>query len=412
MFQIPKIIWCGIILFICAFIVRILFISYPSEIVFDEGINIRMAQDIKRGQGFFDNHPPLAHIIDSILIVSSETHQITSFAAGESMRDIPYVRLRILRVILGSLLPVIVIAITYKLHKRERDVFLVGLLVAFDPARITYSRLILPDILLLFFGFLGILLFLHKKTYIAFFFIGLAVAVKWTALGFAFVPLIYLLYKRKFLLVASASAIIVATYILVFISFFILLDHRIPFDNFSPNLPTAFHNNILPLSYTPLEIIKTLPKYNITMYQQNNFFGEHLFVSSPYEWLIGEKSILMWFKNREAIWLVPNVISWIFMLSSVIFGLIFLLRKKAPEYMPWILLGYGINIIPFFFLGRSLFVYHYFTALIIGFLCVPFLLEYLAERFFSPRAIVITGIITITLFFIIASPFIYGFAFL
>ena len=107
-----------------------------------------------------------------------------------------YKYLRFIVSIFGAFLPVIIYLFTKELSKSKMAAFLAGLFVVFDNAILTQSRLILMDVFLMVFGFLGLwlLLLTRKKQAFSKSWLWLSVAaslsltagfaVKWTGLIF------------------------------------------------------------------------------------------------------------------------------------------------------------------------------------------------------------------------------------
>ena len=177
-------------LFLLAFLIRIPYLSYPQEPVFDEAHYINFAERTLAGEKDIDIHPPLARLIFAGIL----------WLAPYDANNFPFFRLRLLAVFAGSLLAGIVYLIAQKLYRNQILALLPALMVIFDGALISYSRMILPDILILVFGFLGILLLIQDSRNTFLFsgiMFGLAASIKWSGLAFLASGLIYLYLNKK-----------------------------------------------------------------------------------------------------------------------------------------------------------------------------------------------------------------------
>src|SRR3990167_6997079 len=259
------------LVFLIALALRLPFISYPPAVVFDEGVYATFASKIIFGIPFFDVHPPLASLINAGVARTSDFSYKELRDIGKDFGEFPFVRVRALHALAGSFLAVVIYFCAKYLWEQSSYAFLASLFVALDNAFISYSRLILPDIWLLLFGFLGVLFVLvaEKKQSVAFLllagmFAGLAFSVKWSGLGF-----------------------------FSFFSFF--------FSFFAPS-------SVAPVSYpAPLDVVGIF-RYNQAMFWEHGKVPYHFHSSFPYEWVLGARPIAMWGSGGERNDLSPNLI--------------------------------------------------------------------------------------------------------
>jgi dolichyl-phosphate-mannose--protein O-mannosyl transferase len=171
-----------------------------------------------------------------------------------------------------------------------------------------------------------------------------------------------------------------------------------------------------------LGIIRFFPTYTKWMYKINSqphFFSYgHPAQSRPPEWLIGKKGIL--FSKTGSVTLASNVFTWILVPISFIALLVgydlsrFKKSIMMPQHIDVLCLAYLANFLPFFFISRMLFIYHYFSALIIGYLVIPLTVLYIAQVFnydltdTRKKNIVVFATIGVVFVFIILIPFTYG----
>jgi dolichyl-phosphate-mannose--protein O-mannosyl transferase len=375
----------GLLLF--AFTIRVVGISFPAQTVFDEGVSVMMASKIVDHQGIFDIHPPLTHLIDAAFLRPHELPHENLGHFGAEFGGFPYERLRMIRVIVGTLLVGIVFGIAYLLYRRISLAIIPAWIVAIDPALIVHSRLILPDMVLLFLGFAGIFLFLlaqsqqNKKYMYAGFVMsalcfGLALSVKWTALGFLLVPAYSLIREQKIKILLLGIGIMCFVYISVFHIFFTQITAE-KFLTLTPEDATLIASMPLPDSQTIFSTIAYLPQYTKNMMLSNSQFQENEAASNPLGWPVGEGAIEM-LKTGEnkGIKLVANYFSWAMTLVViVVFVIGFFVWRNIHHHLYKIIglliASYFLNYIPYFIIGRTFYLYHYYTALIFGILVLP-----------------------------------------
>ncbi|KKU84942.1 MAG: Glycosyl transferase family 39 [Parcubacteria group bacterium GW2011_GWA1_47_9] len=360
------------LVFLIALALRLPFISYPPAVVFDEGVYATFASKIIFGIPFFDVHPPLASLINAGVARTSDFSYKELRDIGKDFGEFPFVRVRALHALAGSFLAVVIYFCAKYLWEQSSYAFLASLFVALDNAFISYSRLILPDIWLLLFGFLGVLFVLvaEKKQSVAFLLLagmvaGLAFSVKWSGLGFvAFGSLLLWRQKRlRFLAVFVSFAVLV--YFFVFSLFFSF---------FAPS-------SVAPVSYpAPLDVVGIF-RYNQAMFWEHGKVPYHFHSSFPYEWVLGARPIAMWGSGGQRIDLAPNIILWggVFLALITVIIVTFMRPRGsvslASDTYKLLVVGYLMNYVPFFFVARPLFLYHYFAPVLFGYLLLPAVLK-------------------------------------
>jgi len=381
-------------LVLAAFLIRIPFLSYPPQPIFDEIHFTNFGIQTLRGETNIDIHPPFIRLVFAgIIKASSFTDLGRKIISGEDYRDFPYVPLRLVAVIIGSLLAGVIYLLAKKLYADPLLALLPGIFVVFDGVLVSYSRAVLYDTYILFFGFLGVLfLWLAldgktKKQTISFFIIagiamGLTASIKWSGLAF--------LASGFFLLFAKGK--IKYFFFLALITFL------------------AYFGVFLVLYGTG----NTVRFYEI---QQKMFLGHlsakepHPAQSPPWKWplAIGVDKFILWGNGiDDVIKLSPNVFSWSAAFASVLLAMFIFIREKTGKLF-FLLGSYLANFLPFFLITRTMFLYHYFPALIFSYLLVPFIFKSLSELLFGQTqkkhiyAVVALNILFFTFFI----PFIY-----
>ncbi len=369
-------------LFLLAFFVRIPNISYPPEPVWDEFHYVNYAIRTLNGEGAIDVHPPFMRLFFAKAAALFGFRDFSSkINIGEGFKDFPYVSLRFASVITGSLLAGVIYLIAKNIFKNNALALIPPLFVIFDGFLIAYSRLILPEIYILFFGFLGILLLLGDS--LPFFIlggilIGISFSIKWSALGFLVGGVIYLTLFKKIRYIFPLILISSLTYFYVF-------SLIVPSNQFI--------------------------KYQKAMYAGQLAFTEKevRYASRPIKWPFADDQFILWGNGKDdIIKLSPNLFSWTLVASSFLISFYLALRNKDKRLI-FLLGGYLASYIPFFFISRPVFLYHYIIPLVFGFLFVPFSISSLADIFGEEKKkkiLAITHLANI-LFFLIFIPFIY-----
>lgn len=389
---------CVLLLLLVSISLRIPSLATPAVSEFDEVIYANYTLHLLDHIPFMDIHPPLVRIIFAEIARLSlpfETKWIP-ITFGQPFGDFPYVALRTFIAVFGSLLPLLVYTIGRLLNYRPRTSLLIGLFIATDNALIIYSRVLLPDTLLLCFNFLALLLALasvraqSKKTrYLyagsAALAIGLALSIKWTALAtLAVLILLYTCYRHKIIPILT---ILVA--LTVYVAIFVFgLSHYFPeggrTDNFKSDRAHPWLATIVfPNMEHPIRALHYLPELHKYMLNANSdpyVVNGALQSLGPQSWAIAKSAMIFWpMKSADQqIVLTGNTVLWVtsffvFLFEFCWISLRFIrARTISIEKDELILLaGYIMNYLPFFFIHRPMYTYHYFTAFVFLILLLP-----------------------------------------
>ncbi len=418
-----KYIW---IILALSLITHFAFFSYPAETVFDEVHFGKFVSGYFTGEYYFDIHPPLGKLMIAGMAKISDFEPGFSFKdIGQKFPDNSYKWLRFLPRLAGAILPIVIFLIALELGISQKFAFLAGLLIVFENALLAQSRFILLDSFLLLFGFLSILFFLKFRSsnsifYILYsiFFAALAASVKWTGLGFlGLIGIVYLInwlrsrHKIKLALKGFTFLILIPLiiYFLIFTVHFLLLD--------KPGPGTAFH----PANFQQKNIVEKFILLNSELYASNARLGaSHPYTSHWYQWPFMNKPIFYWDGSSYAkasedtvakIYLLGNPLIWWLSTITVLYSILLILKNKLRglQFSHWsLVIGHLVNWLPFIFIGRVMFLYHYFTSLVFGILILAYILD---KADFKHKKIafnaILAGSITLFLFF---SPLTYGFA--
>lgn len=428
-----------LILLVLSSITHFLFFGHPSAVVFDEVYNGSFVSSYSTGSYYFDIHPPLAKLITKFFgDLIGAPYNIDFGAIGNTL---PWgvVLLRLLPIIAGILLPTIIYYICRRLNFSKITSFAAGALIILENSLLTQSRFLLFDGVMLLFGFSSILLYLiytknESKKYLlvlSAFLAATAFSIKWTGLAYPLLLLIAEIVRiqvirtrkvkeiGKFLGIYALAGLIV--YLSVFAIHFKYLTHSGPGDAF---MSDRFQKTLVGNSHAsdaslkPKGFFGKFLELNVEMYQANKTLtAKHPYSSPWYTWPLMIRSIFYWQGTPDA----AGVNSYIYLLGNPViywlgFGSILLLLwrilEKRKEWhknktILFILTGFLVNFLPFMFIGRVMFLYHYEAALVFCIIAFCYLLERSMPkklRIWAVSSVLLVSLIT----FVFFSPLTYG----
>jgi dolichyl-phosphate-mannose-protein mannosyltransferase len=459
-----------LVLIVLGLATRFFDFGYPSQVVFDEVHSGNFISNYWHGTYFFDVHPPLAKLI--LLLFSHIVGAVPNVDFSTIGNALPhsYILMRILPSLLGSLIPVIIYFISRRIGFSKIVSSIAGLFVVFENSLVLQSRFVLFDTFLLFFGFTSLLVYMiyaqgvHKHSRkLSFLFIVLsailasaAFGTKWTGLSFALIIIClefvrifmhnkisfsvfrkncsrknwseYILFKTIFIFV------FLILYISSFVIHFSLLPRSGPGDNYMSERfqnslsgsklpkPFAFVDGKLTQTNKMNSMEKTLELNKVMIEANVNFGSTHPYSSKWYTWPLMLRSIYYWNSTSHYIYLIGNpfiywagIVSVLFLFLSFVFEFcknIFSKKNPSEDYVNFptifILLGFLANFLPFSFIGRVMFLYHYEPALIFSIMALAYLLNIMRNKKYFYPVIFVVIIVTILLF-LYFSPLTYGY---
>lgn len=417
-----------LILFALALLTRFLFLSYPAEVVFDEVHFGKFVSAYFTHQYYFDIHPPLGKLmIAGFANLFGFNPEIGFEKIGEAANSHALLILRFLPALFGVLFILVVYQIVIALGGSKKAAFLAGLLIVFDNAFLVESKFILVDNFLFFFGFSSILVYLLSqnqenriKKYLFYFssmiLAGLAFSIKWT--GLSFLGIIFSLsfinflrsisLKRLFkLLVEVIISIIlfIFTYSLFFIPHFKILSLSGPGDAF---MSQDFQKTLIKEGQEQgyLSFGSKFIELNQKMYSYNTGLTKgHTDSSKWYQWPLMRKPVWYWEKKdietAANIYLMGNPLIWLSGLLAVFWGIYRFFKTRNKAYFV-LLLGYFANLLPYVFVTRAAFIYHYLPSLTFAIILLALWINKTKKEFY------LSYLITAFLIFLIISPISYG----
>ncbi len=441
--------WPIFVLLVLAILTRFLFLGYPSEVVFDEVHFGKFVSSYFTHQYYFDIHPPLGKLM------IAGFSKIFGFQAGadfsnigESINKNELFILRFLPALFGVLFILLIYQLILLIGLSKKAAFLGAFLVLFDNTILTQSKFILVDIFLLFFGFLALYFFILSKKYNnfskkSFLFLvfasissAFAFSIKWTGLSFwaiilffTFLDIFKLSTKEQRKQIILKFAILIVLPFLVYLSIFAIhfkiLSKSGPGDAFmSPGFQKTLLGNKIEENIAPFSFWQKFIDLNKSTYKYNaGLKSGHPDSSKWYQWPFGKKPIWYWTNSANSgqadgkvanIYLLGNPLVWWSILLTVLVAIFILFKKRLRKKMPLIIylliFGYFISLLPFIFISRIAFLYHYLSALVFGIL----ILTVLYDKILKPRAekvcSVYLGFLTaVFLVFLLLTPLTYGF---
>lgn len=417
------------------------------------------------GQYFFDVHPPLAKMLVSFLgyLLGVNNEAINWASIGNILPDTA-ILIRLVPMIAGAILPLIIYAILRKIGISRTASFVAGLLLAVENSLIVQSRFILFDELLIIAGFASIYFYLLFRGYRArlgtrdarslitliatMIFAATAFNIKWTGLSFAgmiFLMEIYSAFShyswtgiKKLALFVSKKVLpftavfggtILLFSVLVYTVHFAALPYSGNGDDFmsdsfvkSLNGSRSFANPDI----APEGTLSKIAELNIRMFDADGTLtAQHPYSSKWYAWPLMMKPIFYWQSHGEVtpetynsyVYYLGNPVVYWFGTFAMILLVMYLLwhiafrKSHHIEDRKWhiilfLVIGYMANYLPFIFIGRVMFLYHYEVALVFGVMAIAYLIEILPEK--QKRIVAITISVLAFSAYLYWSPITYG----
>ncbi|HOX21430.1 MAG TPA: phospholipid carrier-dependent glycosyltransferase [Candidatus Paceibacterota bacterium] len=431
------------IIVLAAIVTRFYHFGQPNQIIFDEVYFPKFATDYFRGDYYFDIHPPLAKLMMAGTAKLLGTDLPTTFDFKNISQTYPDDSYKILRFLVSSFGVMLIIGIyflTKELFHNKWPAFLAGLLAIFDNALLVQSRVILTDVFLLAFGVLGLVfIFVSRRKrpfscswfvflILAGLFLAAGLSVKWTALLFVGVAGIILLTdwlkNKQFKVFLSQFLVLLVVSSLFYFSIFAIHLKLLPQSGTGDAfMSQRFQRTLIgnPLygnsEIKPANIFQKFIELNKVMYSANaGLTATHAYGSRWYTWPLLIRPIYYWFGAGDdvssKIYLQGNPLIWWPGFLAIIYWFFWFWRQafqknKDRDFtsIGFILAGYFCNLLPYVFVSRVSFLYHYFPSLIFLFIALGFFLWKYFQKYPYLVAVVLLLIIASFAFF---APLSYG----
>jgi dolichyl-phosphate-mannose--protein O-mannosyl transferase len=362
-------------------------LSHMNSSIFDEVYFARTAYEYVNNITIYEwTHPPLGKLIQAI------PYYLTKHFS-------PFIY-RLMGNISGILMLIVMYLFGKMLFKKRKYACFSSLLMALDTFHFTQTRMGTVDSHLVLFIMLSVLFmfnyFTSKKNYHLFLsglFFSLSICVKWTGfyagLALAIIYFVYMFKNKDFNLESIVKGIVFFVFVPVFLYVSIYL---------------LFPNNNLHYTNTIDNVIaqqKEMYKYHSTL------TSTHTFSSKWYTWPISYRPIWYYTTDldnnyRETIALIGNIVIWWVGIISTLYLLlkIFIKKDKKSFYLLIVILSLWL---PYLFIGRVMFLYHYFPVLPFLMLSIVNMFRDIEEKFKKNFIISIYLLLALS-FFIIYYP--------
>lgn len=380
-------------LIIFSLTIRLINLNFPDHKMFDEIYRVSRAQMFLNGQPFFTPQPHLGRylIILGILICG----------------DNP-IGWRITSVFSGTLLMVVLYLIGRKIFSHKHAGLLTLLFSVFSSNCLAYSRIGVVTIHLVFFIALSLLLFIlstenNRKNLKLFFYLsaittGLSIAIKWTALVLLPIFLLWSILKtnlKNALMAKLFSAILFLTVV--------ALTYLLTFCGEVRN-HAYLHQVYKSPNSTFIEGV--ISWHKLAFKKHANTHNQHPCSSKWYSWPFMYKPMLLYWqfdgtkKQITSILGLGNpVLLWA--KSLAILFLLFMLFFKRDKIIIFLLGSYFISFLPYAFIKRPMFLYHYLPSLIFGTLVLEytFVNLYKNQKYLRPLLMLFIALVVGTFFY-------------
>lgn len=366
-------------------------ISYMNSSYFDEVYFARTAYEYKENIPTYEwTHPPLGKLIQAIPMF------ITNHLSPFNYR------------LMGNLSGIMMIVIMYlfgkELFKKRKYSIFASLLMFFDTFHFVQTRMGTVDshlVLFMMISVLGMIKYCNNKKILNLFisglFFSLAVCVKWTGLycglGLAIIYFTYMLKNKELNLkhILYGSSFFVLIPIIIYIGIYLLF----------PN------NNI---NYT--DNLSSILKQQQSMYNYHSKLeADHPFSSSWYTWPISYKPV--WYhlvdygdNQRETITGIGNIIIWWLGIIAMIYLIPKIIKNKDKNSFYLLIMIFSLWL-PYVFIGRIMFMYHYFPVIPFMMLAIVSLFKDLEEKL-KLKYLIPIYMVFVIMFFIAYYPVITG----
>ena len=389
-----------LIVAVASITVHFAFFGHPGSLVFDEVHFSRFVSAYSTGEYYFDIHPPFGKLLIAgfsslfgVGAIDMASQINTPFQEGE------HLVMRFLPSLSGAIIPLLVFLILSRLGTPLIAAFFGGLLACLDNALLVQTRSIFLDGFLISFllgSFLAYLNFRQERScpwlVLCGLLAGAAIGIKWTGGTALALPLIWEAVdawknRRKDVLwrwlgtSALLSSLALVVYLSAFIVHFSVLDKSGSGDAFhSPAFQKTLAGNpfVSATDVTSASLVDKIVELNLRMYTANrDLTASHSYSSAWYTWPAMVRPIFYWSNGDERIYLSGNPVIW--WGTSAAIGLLmvwFFTQKRRHETTTTVLLGaWALNFLPFMFIGRVMFLYHYLPALMYGLILTVYLLS-------------------------------------
>lgn len=375
--------------------------SYMNSTYFDEVYFPRTAYEMLNKLPIYEyTHPPLGKIIISIPVYFLGLTPFSYRLCGN---------------IAGILMILVIYLIAKQLFKRDRYAIFSALIMALDGMHFVQTRIGTVDSFLLLFCLTSFYFFLKflkipaeeeiKKKRLPLIlsgiFWGMGMATKWTAAfigaGMGIIYLAKMIKSKKF----DIKLILWSILAFVIIPLAIYVASYIPIIT-NPNAKLYYEhedkNGEKICEYIQITDVKSFIKYQQAMYHYHSTLkADHPYTSKWYDWPIMKRPLWFYISRFDdqtigTIACMGNPAIWWLSIFTAIYTLIYTIITKDREGAILIVM-IAITWFTYAFIGRIMFIYHYFITLPFMMLTIPFSISKLAK--WKPKIDYIMAVLTL-----------------
>lgn len=386
----------------------------PHELVFDEVYFGKFASGYLTHSYYFDIHPPLGKLIISgfgYMMGVRQDDTNYELIGNDFSPEISF-WYRLLPTVFAALLPLLIYILCLQLRISPKASFVAGLLLVFENSLVAHSRFTSLDSMLLCFGFTSLVLYLaylkkEKNFWILILsavFTVAAFSIKWTGLAF---PLLISIMELTRVKPTRRIIKFFCTYFFVGIIFYLSI-FAIHFSILTePGPGDAF----MPENFQQDSFLKKTHDLNLEMFSANaRLMAPHPYSSKWYTWPFMYRTVFYWqdVETGSYIYFLGNVL--VYWLGTLAFIWVFVksVSKNSSDFTrKFVIVGYLVNFIPFIFIGRVMFIYHYQAALVFSVIAISICLDMIGND--NTKKYVGGGLVLAAFcLFIYFSPLTYG----
>lgn len=366
-------------------------ISYMNSSYFDEIYFARTAYEYIHDIPVYEwTHPPFGKLIQAIPIFI--THNMSPF------------NYRLMGNISGILMLVVIYLFAVLLFKKRKYACLASTLLAFDTFHFVQTRMGTVDSHLVLFILTSVYFMIrftkYEKTrdlFLSGLFFAFSISVKWTGayggLALAIIYFAHLIKNKKVNLgfIEKGTIFFVVIPVIFYTSLYFIF----------PNNEVYKTNNI-----------DSFVKQQQDMYNYHSKLqDDHFFSSKWYTWPISYKPVWLHEATRatdtkETISGIGNIFIWYLGIVSYIFLIVRMIMKKDKNSFPLLVAILSLWL-PYVFIGRVMFLYHYFPVIPFMILSVVYFLKEITEKY-KLGFLIPLYLVPVILFFIVYYPVISG----
>ncbi len=372
-------------------------VPYP---VFDEVLFGKYAEEYLDGAATWEGHPPLGKYFIMISILLFGHNEI-----GYRFLDASF----------GSIMPLLVIGLAYRLTYKRNFALLSGLFLGSDGLFLVESRLGLINIFLVASGLASqifVLAGLEQKGKLRTFLLccsgvmlGAAASVKWNGLGFSLLLFLIVLlvwvitsffpnHISRLGILAEVTKLHWWQYLLCFfvmpISFYIVQWIPLFMQNSGGVSPQSGFGAIHSFSESFIKVHQHILWWHSAeaVTTINPEHPAHPYCSSAISWAVSARILGYHFQSHDGYFSVMqgvgNPILWWLSTLAIVFVTV---TSFLPKFwnvtngnIQFLLLGYFANYAPWLLVKRCLFIYHYMSAAVFSFMTLAWLIGQMLEK--------------------------------